>query len=65
MHGSVARASTLRFSGSSAVLGSFGRLECGVAEARIRGFAAQAFAGCAFVERVDLSRCCHRELSSR
>jgi hypothetical protein len=38
--------------GSSAVLGSFvRRKETGVAEeARTRGFAAPAFAGCAFVE---------------
>jgi hypothetical protein len=42
--------------GSSAVLGSFGGvLESGVAEeARTRGFAAPAFAGCALVE-VDYS----------
>jgi len=37
--------------GSSAILGSFGRLLVGVAEeARTRGFAAPGFAGCAFVE---------------
>ena len=39
--------------GSSAVVGSFvaSRIPCGVAEgARTRGFAAPAFAGCAFVE---------------
>jgi hypothetical protein len=39
--------------GGSAVVGSFGRqagIPCGVAEeARTRGFAAPAFAGCAFV----------------